>query len=86
MRLLNARIIELDEFSRESTPQYVTLSYRWEDEEVTFDDMKPLARAAAEKKPGYAKIKNACAQTLTDGLEYIWIDMCCIDKSSSTEL
>jgi hypothetical protein len=51
MRLLNARTIELDEFFRESTPQYVTLSHRWGDEEVTFDDMKPLARVAAEKKP-----------------------------------
>jgi hypothetical protein len=86
MRLLNARTIELDEFFRESTPQCATLSHRWEDEEITFDDMKPLARVAAETKPGYAKIKNACAQTLKDGFEYIWIDTCCIDKSSSTEL
>lgn len=32
------------------------------------------------------KIKEACAIALADGYRYIWIDSCCIDKSSSSEL
>ena len=32
------------------------------------------------------KIFNACKQAERDGFEYIWIDTCCIDKSSSAEL
>jgi len=37
-------------------------------------------------KEGYNKIKLSCNQALLDGHDYIWIDTCCIDKSSSTEL
>ena len=31
------------------------------------------------------KIKAACALTLRHGLEYLWIDTCCIDQDSSAE-
>lgn len=37
-------------------------------------------------KPGFAKLKGASQQALKDGYEYIWIDTCCIDISSSAEL
>lgn len=36
--------------------------------------------------PGVAKILNACKVALSRSLEWIWIDTCCIDKSSSAEL
>ena len=32
------------------------------------------------------KIRDACAVARTNGFRYIWIDSCCIDKSSSSEL
>ena len=32
------------------------------------------------------KIRNACAVARRNGYHYIWIDSCCIDKSSSSEL
>ncbi|KAI0745985.1 hypothetical protein C8Q76DRAFT_665356 [Earliella scabrosa] len=32
------------------------------------------------------KIRESCAVALADGYQYIWIDSCCIDKSSSSEL
>ena len=35
---------------------------------------------------GFAKIKGCCAQAASDGWQYVWIDSCCIDKSSSAEL
>lgn len=37
-------------------------------------------------KTGYKKITNTCELALSDGLEYVWVDTCCIDKSSSAEL
>ncbi|KAH6889504.1 hypothetical protein B0T10DRAFT_488084 [Thelonectria olida] len=35
---------------------------------------------------GYTKIVQTCPLVQTHGLEYAWVDTCCIDKSSSTEL
>lgn len=37
-------------------------------------------------KGGWKKVWSACLQACRDGYDYIWIDTCCIDKSSSTEL
>jgi hypothetical protein len=35
---------------------------------------------------GSWKIIKACQQALIDGLAYVWVDTCCIDKNSSAEL
>ncbi|KAH6714351.1 hypothetical protein BKA61DRAFT_632289 [Leptodontidium sp. MPI-SDFR-AT-0119] len=32
------------------------------------------------------KIEGVCGIAVSDGFEYIWIDTCCIDKTSSAEL
>ncbi|KAG0699402.1 heterokaryon incompatibility protein-domain-containing protein [Suillus ampliporus] len=37
-------------------------------------------------KKGFKKLQGACEQAYRGGLEYIWIDTCCIDKTNSTEL
>ncbi|KAF1359844.1 hypothetical protein EJ07DRAFT_165928 [Lizonia empirigonia] len=37
-------------------------------------------------RPGYSKIVNAAREARHLGYRYIWIDTCCIDKSSSAEL
>jgi hypothetical protein len=37
-------------------------------------------------KAGYRKIRFCEKQATKDGLEFFWVDTCCIDKSSSTEL
>jgi hypothetical protein len=84
MRLIEARTLSLREFYGDSIPQYAILSHAWGDEEVTFKDWEDLGRAS--KKAGYAKIKGACAKALEYGLEWVWVDTNCIDKTSSTEL
>jgi hypothetical protein len=38
------------------------------------------------QKAGYEKIKRCCETGAADGYEYVWIDTCCIDKTSSAEL
>jgi hypothetical protein len=36
--------------------------------------------------PGYAKLEFAATQATKDGLQFFWIDTCCVDRSSSAEL
>ncbi|KAH0537946.1 hypothetical protein FGG08_005396 [Glutinoglossum americanum] len=40
----------------------------------------------AKKKEGWAKIEGCCAEASRLGFTYVWIDTCCINKDSSTEL
>ncbi|KAI6143794.1 hypothetical protein BKA82DRAFT_65217, partial [Pisolithus tinctorius] len=35
---------------------------------------------------GYQKIRNSCLQACHNGLHWLWVDTCCIDKRSSAEL
>ncbi|OTA36786.1 hypothetical protein BTJ68_02600 [Hortaea werneckii EXF-2000] len=85
MLLLNANTYALKFFhTAETAPPYAILSHTWEDDEVLFKDMDDLERAKA--KSGWQKIEYICRQALEDGLEWAWVDTCCIDKSSSAEL
>ena len=86
MRLLRADTLELAEFVGR-IPPYVILSHTWGPDEVSFQDLSiPSKLPAAKKKAGYAKIAGCCARAIEDGYEYVWVDTCCIDKTSSTEL
>ncbi|KAG1849880.1 heterokaryon incompatibility protein-domain-containing protein [Suillus subalutaceus] len=40
----------------------------------------------ARNMPGYSKIEGCCIQANEDRYRYVWIDTCCINKSSSSEL
>lgn len=82
MRLFNATSHQLTDFV-ETIPPYAILSHRWQDEEVLFQD---IVSGTARTKKGYEKITQCCAQALRDNLGYIWVDTCCIDKTSSAEL
>ena len=66
-------------------PRYAILSHTWgaDTEEVSFKDMMD---GTSKRKPGYDKIRFCGEQAGRDGLQYFWIDTCCIDKSSSAEL
>ncbi|PMD47988.1 HET-domain-containing protein [Hyaloscypha variabilis F] len=94
MRLLNTSTLEIEMFAGQA-PGYAILSHTWDAEEVTFDDMKSLggrraflsAMSRAEKpRRSYEKILHSADFARTRGFDYIWIDTCCIDKSSSAEL
>ena len=65
--------------------QYAILSHKWglAEDEVSHRD---LIQNLYRQKKGYHKIEACCRQALRDGLSYAWIDTCCIDKSSSSEL
>ena len=88
MRLLSANAdgsLSLTSFFGNNTPSYAILSHRWEadNQEVTYQD---LINTSGSNKRGYRKIQFCGEQAKKDGLQYFWVDSCCIDKSSSTEL
>ncbi|QRD82224.1 heterokaryon incompatibility protein-domain-containing protein [Aspergillus flavus] len=85
MRLLNVHTLLLEEFNESKAPPYAILSHTWGEGEVTFDDIQDTSDKYT-KKAGYEKIHSTCKQAISDKLEYVWIDTCCIDKSSSAEL
>ncbi|KAK1956063.1 HET-domain-containing protein [Colletotrichum sublineola] len=69
-----------------AVPRYAILSHTWEEEEeVTLQDWQGDTDSRKSKK-GYAKILKSCERASQDGYDWIWIDTCCIDKTSSTEL
>lgn len=87
MRLLNAKDLTLATFSDESTiPEYAILSHTWGDDEVTFKDLAELSYEQLVLKKAYTKVRECCAKALEWGLEWVWIDTCCIDQQSSAEL
>ncbi|RYP09755.1 hypothetical protein DL764_001090 [Monosporascus ibericus] len=85
MRLLNCHTKKLEEFVGAAIPRYAILSHAWEDDEVLFHDIT-LDNVNYKAKGGWHKIEKSCEQALRDGLDYVWADTICIDKSSSAEL
>ncbi|KAF8846559.1 kinesin light chain 1 [Acephala macrosclerotiorum] len=74
----------LTTFFADKIPQkYAILSHTWEAEEVTFEDLQV---GTDTRKASYNKIRFCGEQAKRDGLQYFWVDTCCIDKSNSTEL
>lgn len=64
--------------------QYAILSHKWGEEEVGFQAMQDWQKASRLR--GFDKIQMACDEAVKDGLEYVWVDTCCINKDSSAEL
>lgn len=86
MRLINTTTGEFREFYDEQVPRYAILSHRWStdpNDEVTF---KEYSKGRGKDKPGQDKIIRFCSVAAQDGLEWAWVDTCCIDKRSSAEL
>ena len=72
---------------------YAILSHVWDKEEKSFQEVQEF-RAECEKTGavprecadiGY-KIRESCRLAENHGWKWIWIDTCCIDKTSSAEL
>jgi hypothetical protein len=90
MRLINTARVELHSFMGEfHVPPYAILSHTWGPDEVTLQQFTdPSFRDGHHLKDshGYWKIIKTCQQALQDGIHYVWVDTCCIDKTSSAEL
>jgi hypothetical protein len=85
--------LTITSFDDGAIPPYGILSHTWgEDaEEVTFADLD-VAKGRGKHKigykkmfgnkktPGYKEIRFCGEQAQQDGLQYFWVNTCCIDK------
>ncbi|KAI0359515.1 HET-domain-containing protein [Trametes cingulata] len=88
MWLLDTRTASLHHFD---SPEFVAggyaiLSHVWGVQEQTFQDIHALQRGLDGLSFVSAKIRGCCLRAAKDGFRWVWIDTCCIDKTSSTEL
>ena len=78
------------ELSEGKLPPYAVLSHTWGDKEVLFQHLVNGAANDTKNDTDYAqsytKIDFCGKQARADGLDFFWIDTCCIDKSDSAEL
>jgi hypothetical protein len=75
------------ETTSSDVPAYAISSHTWGEEEVTFQDMEASADLSKTvSKAGWRKIQFCAKQAAADGLQYFWIDTCCIDKRNAVEL
>ncbi|RYP26205.1 hypothetical protein DL768_011770 [Monosporascus sp. mg162] len=83
MRLIDVDSYEIHEVIGDQIPAYAILSHCWGEEEVSLSDFQ---NGEAKGKLGFQKIYYACEQAERDFLKWVWVDTCCIDKTSSAEL
>ncbi|KAI0800480.1 heterokaryon incompatibility protein-domain-containing protein [Fomes fomentarius] len=93
MWLLSTDRAELHSFTDHTAVKegYAILSHTWGHEEQTFRSMRELQEQCERtgenpRDCASPKIQNACILAEEDGYLWIWIDSCCIDKTSSSEL
>jgi heterokaryon incompatibility protein (HET) len=69
-----------------NVPPYAILSHTWanDDSEIIFSDIKN--GTAKTKTVAFKKLKFCGERALSDGLDYFWVDTCCIDRSDQNEL
>jgi hypothetical protein len=81
MRLLHFDVLGrliLTDFCGKPIPPYSILSHRWSDSETLIEDISN--GNYKEKEEGYRKLRFCAEQAAQDGLQYSWIDTCCIDR------
>jgi hypothetical protein len=75
-----------EQFGSEAAPPYAILSHTWDEDdrqEVFFED---ILTTQAHEKAGWKKIDFCSKQIQKDGLNYFWIDTCCIKQSNEREV
>ncbi|KAK7181529.1 hypothetical protein DPSP01_008925 [Paraphaeosphaeria sporulosa] len=86
MRLINCATLGFEEFIGKQVPPYLILSHTWETYEISYKDYCNIDDLRQESGLHVEKILKTCDIAKEKGYEYVWIDTCCIDKSSSAEL
>jgi hypothetical protein len=86
MRLLHRDALDrliLTDFRDKPIPPYAILSHRWSDSEILIEDISN--ETCKEKEESYQKLRFCAEQAGQDGLQYFWIDTCCIDRWDKNE-
>ncbi|KAI0711682.1 heterokaryon incompatibility protein-domain-containing protein [Earliella scabrosa] len=89
MYLLQTNRVELHKFG-DPPAKYAILSHVWGSTEQSFQDISGDFRYTSpshDPRPlSGNKIRRCCLYAESQGFEWLWIDTCCIDQSSSAEL
>ncbi|KAM5546303.1 hypothetical protein V8D89_000429 [Ganoderma adspersum] len=87
MRLLDTYTGQfVEKEPRDKATTYAILSHTWDSSgEPTQEELKKIQKLWDDPDLS-PKIRNTCAFARANGYRYIWIDSCCIDKTSSAEL
>lgn len=78
-----------DLIGKDIPQEYAILSHTWiHGQEVTLQEFKDgnFKDSARNEKAGYKKIQLCGDLAAQHGLQYFWVDTCCIDKSNEKEL
>lgn len=90
MRLLQVHDLNFQEVpSHGPFPAYAILSHTWIQpscEEVTYQDLLTLDIASIRQKQGWRKVQHSIDEARREGIPYVWVDTCCINKQDPTEL
>ncbi|KAI0738924.1 heterokaryon incompatibility protein-domain-containing protein [Daedaleopsis nitida] len=93
MWLLHSQTLELKSFVDPTRVKYAILSHVWEDADhtVTFRDIQEIharcLRSGEDPRMLVTeKVRQFALLAEREGFNWIWLDTCCIDKSSSAEL
>ena len=83
MHLIHSKTLVLKNFFDERVPAYAILSHTWGGEELSYQQFND---DRSQKHPGWKKVWDSCRLAQMHGIDWVWIDTCCIDKTSSAEL
>ena len=93
MWVLSTDHAELHHFSSpETIPDgFAALSHVWDAEEQSFQDVSRIQETCSREGTNprdfvCEKIRRCCMLAESHGYKWVWIDTCCIDKTSSAEL
>jgi hypothetical protein len=101
MRLLNTKKVFITEVYDVDALSYAILSHTWSAEEIILQGVqnsnsyggpwsdteeRSFYSLGGSKSKGFSKIFQSVDLATHGGYENIWIDTCCIDKTSSAEL
>ncbi|KAM0288715.1 hypothetical protein ACHAO9_006777 [Fusarium lateritium] len=93
MRCMNTATFELHTSTQIDFKEqrYAILSHRWGLDEILFAQIGQYAQDLRGTKGRHAlsqldKILHACRTAREQGLQWMWIDNCCINKSDNSEL
>ncbi|KAK4560468.1 hypothetical protein LTR86_005664 [Recurvomyces mirabilis] len=82
-RLIDTRTLSIRLVEPGNQVRYGILSHFWGPEEMSYEE---FVNEQARDSRGFQKIWECCKLALEHGLDYMWVDSCCIDRGSSAEL
>ena len=77
---------DVKSFSEQNVPPYAILSHTWSSDERDEVKLQDIKDGTGSQKTGSQKLLFCREQAKHDGLQYFWVDTCCIDQTNLVEL